>query len=259
MTQPPDEERPLPFVAPCKKLGVDAPFRWLTLGWNDFKKDLRVSLTYGAVMMLISVAITYATWSYGNLGLYLGLISGFVFVGPLLALTLYDVSARHEQGLPVSLLASAKDAFALLGNAALYTVVLLVVFLIWARAASMVYIFMPLSADADVADLTLFLGIGSLVGSLFCAIIFISGAFSLPMILDRQTDMITAVITSANAVLRNKPVMLLWALFIVLSLLICFLTAYLAMLVLLPILGYASWHGYKETIDASDWPKIERH
>ena len=64
-----------------------------------------------------------------------------------------------------------------------------------------------------------------------------------------------AVITSVNAVLRNKPAMVVWAGIIVLGLLIGFATAFVGLAVVIPVIGYATWHGYRDTIDASAWPR----
>jgi uncharacterized membrane protein len=100
-----------------------------------------------------------------------------------------------------------------------------------------------------------FLGVGSAVGSMFAAIVFAISAFSLPMLIDRRVDTVTAIITSVNAVLRNKPAMLVWALLIAGCVLLGVLTAFAAFVVLLPLLAYATWHGYHQTIDTSDWPE----
>jgi uncharacterized membrane protein len=123
------------------------------------------------------------------------------------------------------------------------------------RAASMVHVFIPVQTDPRWQDLLIFFGIGSLIGSVFAALIFCASAFSLPMIMDRQVDMITAVVTSINAVLRNKSVMTLWAAIIGLAVLLCFATALLGIILLLPLIGHATWHAYQDTIDASAWPK----
>jgi uncharacterized membrane protein len=252
---PNEDERP--FVAPCRELHWRDPFQWLQLGWQDVKQAPRQSLTYGAIMVLISYLISAATWYFGNLGLYLGLVSGFVFLGPMLALTLYAISARRERNARVSLRLSMLDARNALGDALVYTMILLVVFLIWARAATMIHVFFPTGSDPSPEDLMMFLGVGTSVGALFSAIVFAASAFSLPMILDRETDMVTAVITSVNAVLRNKPVMIVWAMCIGACVLVGFATAYLGFAVLLPLLGHATWHAYKATIRADDWPLRE--
>ena len=95
------------------------------------------------------------------------------------------------------------------------------------------------------------------MGSVFAALTFATAAVSLPMIADRDVDMVTACVSSINAVLRNKPVMLLWALLIVLLTALGFLTAFLGLVVVMPWLAYATWHAYRETLDASGWPALE--
>ena len=76
------------------------------------------------------------------------------------------------------------------------------------------------------------------------------------MICDRDTDAVTAIVTSVNAVLRNKPAMVLWVLLIVTLTAIGFATALLGLGVTIPVLGYATWHAYEDTIDASAWPAL---
>lgn len=247
----------LPFAAPCRRLGPDSPLRWLRRGWADLKAAPRQSLAWGIVMLLLSYGITAATWLFGNLGLYLGLVSGFVFVGPWLALTLYSISRRLEEGRRVSLSRSLHDAARAVGNALVFAVILTVVFLVWARAATMVHVFFPSRNDPGWQDMLPFLAVGTAVGAIFCAIVFAASAFSLPMLMDRRTDTVTAVVTSVNAVLRNKAAMVLWAAIIVGCVLLGAATAWLAFVVLLPLIGHATWHGYRETIDADQWPALE--
>ena len=243
-----------PLVAGAHALHWTAPFGWLRAGWHDLRAAAGTSLGYGLVMVGISWLIALAAWRLGNLGFYLGLLSGFVFLGPLLALTLYAVSARLACGAPVSLRRTIGDARSALGDALVFAVILLVVFLIWARAAAMIHVFFPLGAAPSLSAWLRFLGIGSAIGAMFCAIIFMAGAFSLPMMLDRQTDTVTAVLSSIHATLRNKPAMLVWAGVIGLFVVVGVLTAFLAYAVLLPWLGHAVWHGYRETLDVAAWP-----
>lgn len=247
-------EQELPFVAPCKTLSVKAPLNWLRRGWQDVLRAPRQSIGYGLIMVAISYLISLMTWRYGNLGLYLGLVSGFVFLGPWLALTLYAISMRLERGDPVSLRGSLNDARRQISGAMVFAVILTVVFLVWARAATVIHVFFPETGDPLVEDLLIFLAVGSAVGAMFCAIVFAVSAFSLPMLMERNVDTVTAIITSVNAVLRNKPAMVVWALLIGSCIVIGALTAWLAFAVLLPLLGHATWHGYRETIDASEWP-----
>ena len=244
----------LPMVAPCRDLRPDAPLRWLRLGWEDLKSAPGPSLGFGLLTVLISYLITTATWVWGNLGLYLGLVSGFVFVGPWLAMTWYAISRRLELGMPVGLMVSLSDAGRALRGAMFFAVILIVVLLVWARAANTMYIFFPEIHDPSWRDLTVFLAAGSAVGAVFSAVVFAASAFSLPMLLDRQADAVTAVITSINAVLRNKITLLFWGAIIVFCVIVAALTAWLGFLVLMPLLGHATWHAYRETVDASQWP-----
>lgn len=247
----------LPFAAPCRNLTVGAPLHWLRLGWADLRAAPRQSLCYGVAMLGLSYLITAATWLFGNIGLYLGLVSGFVFVGPWLALTLYSISRRLEEGRRVSLARSMGDAARAVGNALVFAVILTVVFLVWARAATMVHVFFPPTQDPGWSDLAPFLAVGTAVGALFSAIVFAASAFSLPMLMDRRTDTVTAVVTSVNAVLRNKSAMAVWATIIVGCVIIGAATAWLAFVVLLPLIGHATWHAYRATIDAGQWPALE--
>jgi uncharacterized membrane protein len=106
-------------------------------------------------------------------------------------------------------------------------------------------------------ELLSFFAIGTVVGSLFALVTFAASAFSLPMLIDRRVDSVTAVVTSVNAVLRNKKVMLVWAAIIVASVAIGFATALIGLIVTMPLIGHASWHAYREAIDGSAWPEYE--
>lgn len=207
-------------------------------------------------MLLVSYAIAGLAWWYGSLGLLFGVLTGSVFLGPLLALTLYSISDQLQSARQPRVSRAIEDAARVVGDALVFAVALLVVFLVWARAASMVHIFVP--SDGSAQGTILFLFVGTAVGALFAAIVFTASAFSLPMLVDRKADTITAVVTSVNAVLRNKRVMAVWATLIVLITLLGFATAFLGFLVLLPLVGFATWHAYRETIDSEQWPPQER-
>jgi uncharacterized membrane protein len=247
----------LPFVAPCRKVSDDAPLRWLQKGVDDLRAAPRQSLVYGFLTVLLSWVMTFATMQFGNIGLYLGLVSGFVFAGPWLALTLYAISLRLERGEKVSLRLSIRDAGSVIGSAMIFAVILVIVLLVWARAANTMYIFFPEVANPSYSQLAVFLVAGISVGALFCLVVFAVSAFSLPMLIDRQADAVTAVVTSVNAVMRNKYPLMLWAVMISCLIMIAALTAWVALVVIMPVLGHASWHAYRETIDAEQWPANE--
>ena len=120
----------------------------------------------------------------------------------------------------------------------------------------MVQVFFPYGKDPEWAHITTFLLLGSAVGSVFASISFAASVFSLPMLANRDVDVITAVISSINAVLRNKPAMLIWAFLISVLTLIGFLTAGLGLIVIIPWLAYATWHGYRDALDVTEWSKL---
>jgi uncharacterized membrane protein len=244
----------LPFVAPCRLLPVTAPFTWLRHGWEDMCAAPRQSAFYGVVLTLLSIAVAALTWRLGLVALYLGLASGFVFIGPFLAMGLYSISYQLEIGRKPTLAFSLSKGRAHLRDTLVFGICLLVVLLVWARAATLMNVFRPDAALPTWRELVPFFGIGSAVGAVFAAIVFAATAFSLPMLLDRRTDAITAVVTSINATLRNKWTMLVWGLLIVTAVIVGFATMLLGFVVLLPLIGHATWHAYRATIDASMWP-----
>ncbi len=248
-------ESTLPFVAPCRDLHWTAPFGWLRKGVGDLRRAPRQSLIYGGSLVLLSWLITAAAWILGRYVLVLALLSGFVFLGPVLAICAYSISRQLERGDAPTIRRCLISGRRHLGSAMVFALVLMIVFLVWARAASMIHVFFPVAGDYEWRDLLPFLGVGSAVGSLFAAIVFSASAFSLPMLVDREADIATAVVTSVNAVLRNRLTMVIWALVIVTGVAIGFATAFIGLVAVLPILGYATWHSYRECIDASAWPE----
>jgi uncharacterized membrane protein len=244
----------LPFVAPCRHVATSTPFEWIRLGWNDMRAAPRQSLLYGLLFASLGAMLAVLTWRLGLLALYVGLASGFVFVGPFLAMGLYSISYQLEHGREPTLLFSLQEGRAHLRETLVLGVCLLVVLLVWGRAAMVMSVFLPSDAVPTLDSLIPYLSIGTLVGAVFCAIVFAATAFSLPMLLDRRADAVTAVVTSINATLRNKLAMLVWGLMIVVAVLLGFATLFLGFIVLIPLLGHATWHAYRRTIDATLWP-----
>jgi uncharacterized membrane protein len=247
----------LPFVAPCRKLSIWAPFRWMRLGFADLMKAPQQSMAYGLVVAVLIGIVSLVAWLRGSQWIMFGMIGGFVFLAPLTCIGLYAISAQLERGQEPLLARSLRAAFKRhIGNEAVFALVLLVIFLVWARAAVMVTAFMfPADAEPTTSQLVSFLLFGSGVGAIFAAVTFSASAFSLPMIMHRDVDSVTAIVTSVNAVLRNKFPMLVWLTIIVTSLVIGVLTAFVGLIVLIPVIGYATWHGYEDTINADAFPR----
>lgn len=252
-TAMPEPERPL--VVPCAALAWSAPLRWLRLGWADLRRAPGLSLLFGLAIVLVSIAVTALAWWLGRFALLAALLSGFVFIAPLIAVGLYCVSRELEAGRRPALRHSFTLARRVVGQAGVFALFQLVVLLLWSRAGMMVNALVPIESG-ELRALLEFLLIGSAVGSVFAALTFASAAVSLPMIADRDVDMVTAGVSSVNAVLRNKGPMLLWAGLIAVLTGLGFATAFLGLGLVMPWLAYAAWHAYRETLDASAWPRL---
>ncbi len=254
MNGPYAETDALPFVAPCRSVSAGAPLRWLLFGWRDLTAAPLQSLSFGAGITALSALVCAVALRFGTGWLVLVLLSGFVFVAPVLAIGLYAISAALERGARPSLGSCLAATRRHVGDAMVYSLILMVICLVWVRAGSMVEVFFPEEAVPSPLALATFLAIGTAVGSLFAVMVFAASAFSLPMFVDRRTDAVTAVVTSINAVLRNKRTMLVWALLIVACVAVGFATALIGLAVTMPLIGHATWHAYRETIDAAAWP-----
>lgn len=257
MTEQTDLDRDaLPFVAPCRRLTVWSPFRWLRLGVTDLMRAPQQSLLYGVVVAALIAVVSLLAWFRGSQWIMFAMLGGFVFLAPLTCIGLYAISAQLERGQPALMTRSLRAAFKRhFGNEMIFALVLLVIFLVWARAAVMVTVFFPTEGAPTTAELARYLAFGSLIGAVFASVTFSASAFSLPMIMHRDVDSVTAIVTSINAVLRNKLPMLVWLLLIVVGLLIGVATAFIGLVVIVPVIGYAAWHSYQDTIDADAFPR----
>ena len=248
----------MPFVAPCRELSPWAPFRWLRLGISDLVQAPQHSMAYGLTVALLIGIVSLLAWFKGGQWIMYAMLGGFVFLAPLTCIGLYAISAQLERGQRPLMIRSARAAWQRhFGNEMIFTLALLVIFLVWARAAIMVSVFFPTEGTPSFQDWFFYLGFGSAVGAVFAAVTFSASAFSLPMIMHRDVDSITAIVTSVNAVLRNKRAMIVWLTIIVVSLLLGVVTAFVGLVVIVPVIGYAAWHGYLETIDAEAFPRHE--
>ena len=247
----------LPFIAPCRKLSLFAPFRWIRLGVADLVEAPQQSMVYGLAVAVLIGAVSLVAWFRGSQWIMFGMLGGFVFLAPLVCVGLYAISAQIERGQEPVLARSLRAAFRRhIGNEAVFALALLVIFLVWSRAAVIVTAVMyPTNGNPTTLELVSFLAFGSGVGAIFAAVTFSASAFSLPMIMHRDVDSVTAIVTSVNAVLRNKWTMLVWLAIIVLALALGVVTAFVGLIVIIPVIGYATWHAYEETIDASAFPR----
>lgn len=254
----PDNLDEMPFVAPCRELSPWAPFRWVRLGIKDLLQAPQQSMAYGLAVAITIATVSLLAWFRGSQWIMFAMLGGFVFLAPLTCIGLYAISAQLERGQPPLMIRSLRAAFKRhVGNEMIFALVLLIIFLVWARSAVLVTVFFPTDGDPTFAEIASYLAFGSVVGAIFATVTFSASAFSLPMIMHRDVDSVTAIVTSVNAVLRNKRAMLVWLTIIITGLLIGVATLFVGLIVIVPVIGYAAWHSYLETIDADAFPRHE--
>ncbi|ANQ84588.1 DUF2189 domain-containing protein [Azoarcus olearius] len=247
-----DEGLPFPDV---RDVPATSPLRWLARGFSDLRACPIPSLFYGFCFAGMGLLITFVfehAYEYTS-----ALTSGFLLLGPFLAMGLYEISRRHERAegcaLGPTLTVWRRNA----GNIGLFAVVLGIVFLIWARASLVVFALfytneMPnlsgfLEQVLKMENLE-FLAVYFGVGLLFAGIVFAVSVVSIPLMLDRNQDAITAMLASVAALARNPAAMLVWALVIVCVTVLGFLTFHVGLVVLMPLIGHATWHAYRDLV-----------
>lgn len=248
------------FTSPSPRIAlvpVDRPWSWLAAGWKDFTRSPMVSLAYGAGFVALSYALTFGLWQLGLFYLFLPLVGGFFIVAPLLAVGLYEVSRRHMSGEPVDLRV-VLTAWRAPRQIALLGMVLLLIHLVWVRVALLLFALFFSGRNPGMGDLvqTIFLSpvslpflvTGTLIGAAFATLAFAVSVVSIPMLLDRDVNVITAVATSMTAARANYRAMALWAALIVGFTVCGIVTFFFGLAVVLPLIAHASWHAYRDVV-----------
>ena len=234
----------VPLYAPCRKLSIGDPFRWLKMGWQDFKLTPRHSLAYGLVFVFFGWLLLYLAWVHEDIALIVSLLFGFLIMGPVLCFGLYDNSHQLEKNRESTFSHQRKKAFHKMKHERLIAMMMsmLIVFLV--IVLSIMIGIEPAFGQKTGSYVVASLSIAVIFGCLaFCA-----SVFALPMILHQDADGATAILTSINAVLRNKRVLALWALLIFVLTAAGIATALIGLAFTTPVIGYATWHAYRETI-----------
>ncbi len=237
-----------PLYAPCRKLSFSDPLRWLKMGWQDFRRATGHSLAYGAIFVVTGWLLLYFGWAHENDALVVSLLFGFLIMGPVLALGLYDISYQLELNRKPSFRHERQKALHEMGHELMFAMMLGIMLVILAIALSIVGGVEPVPGQGTVS----FAVPPLFAAMIFAGLVFCASAFALPMILHQDADAATALTTSINAVLRNKRVSALWALLIFALAAAGFATAMIGLAVIVPVLGYATWHAYRETIIVSE-------
>lgn len=229
----------------------------LAAGWNDFKAQPTFGLFFAAIFVVGGLALTYFLFARGDVTWAIPAAAGFPLLAPFTAVGLYEVSRRRGLGLPTNwpaILGAVRGR----GDEQILAmgVIIFVIFSFWVIVAHVIFSIATVDAGAGSESLKflfsrsgiMMLLVGSAVGGMMALAFYAATVFSLPMLVDREVDFVTAIIVSLRAFRENRLVMLIWGTLIAALLFMAMLPAFLGLLAILPVLGHATWHLYRRTI-----------
>ena len=236
---------------------IDAgrPVQWMRAGVADLMRAPGASLVYGAAIAAVGVLVLTLSWNAAHI--VPALVGGFLLVAPFFAIGLYDLSRQAERGGAIDGGASFSAWRRNTGQIALFGVVLMLTLIAWERLSAIVFALFYGGEIASVETLlrdvlagkywpllVAYFGIGAVVA----LVVFSIGVVTAPMLLDRDVDVVSAIVTSVRCCQRNPGAMLLWAVIIAVLTAIGFATYAIGLLVVFPIIGHATWHAYRDLV-----------
>jgi uncharacterized membrane protein len=232
----------------------------LAAGLRDLQAAPLYGLFFGGIYAIGGMLIVYASFALGWTWFAYPMAAGFALIGPFVAVGLYEVSRRRETGQPFTfagilgvMLAQSRRELGWMAFVALF------VFIIWLyQVRLLLALFLGFQSFATVREFLtvvtttpeglMFLLVGNLVGAVLSILLFSLTAVSFPLLLERDVDFVTAMITSLRAVAKSPVPMIGWALTIAVLLIIAMLPFFLGLFLVLPILGHATWHLYRRAV-----------
>ena len=259
-------------VTSARIVDIGAPLQWLALGWQDLRRSPLLSLSHGAVLTAFAWALL--AYAHQKFWLLAGAFSGFLVVAPVLATSLYAMSRALAHRRPVrwrllhdtwlswqrSRLSEPAGYWSLVR----FGLLLALAGTGWVMTSAALITLLspaPINTPLDfmrvivLANDNVLFETWLLMGGVLAAPIFASSVVSMPLMLDCRVSAMSAVLTSWQVVLANPGPMAVWAGLIMLLVLLGFATAMLGLVVLIPVLGHASWHAYVALVDASALPE----
>ncbi|RJX69850.1 DUF2189 domain-containing protein [Tsuneonella suprasediminis] len=229
----------------------------LAAGARDFLACPLFGLFFGSIYVGGGLFVGYALFAWKSPTWLIPAAAGFPLIAPFVAVGLYEVSRRREAGLPRSwravlgaLRGRGDDQIISMG------VIVFVAFSFWMIVAHSIFAIFLAESGIGSESLAIFttqagiamLVVGGAVGGLMALAFYAVTVMSLPMLVDREVDFLTAIITSLAVINHNRPVMMAWALIIAVVLFMAMIPAFLGLLIALPVLGHATWHLYRRAV-----------
>ncbi|HEX4869774.1 MAG TPA: DUF2189 domain-containing protein [Moraxellaceae bacterium] len=251
-----DSDKPAAARPTIRRVPALRPLHWLREGWRDLLRHPGPSLVYGVLVTLggwaaLSLALPHAEF-------FSSAVVGFVMVTPLIAAGVYELSRQCEQGLSPGFLDSVKALRRNAASIADYGVALLLIGILWERVVAVMFALSyggEMGSVKDFAAEVLFSGryVGVVLawflsGAVMASVVFAATAVGMPMVIDRDCDVVTAMLTSWRAVFANLPAMAVWAGLIIGLSLLSITTALVGLVVVMPLLGHATWCAYRDVV-----------
>ena len=260
---PPDTDPPSTGLtpAPVRRVPVTAPLRWLALGWRDFTRAPGASLFHGVLVFLGGLAILAVTARFWYL--LPGAFSGFLLVGPILATGLYELSRRLERGERATLVEAAGAWRRGTRPLVWLGLILVLAGTLWVLVSALLFALFVKAPITGVESVLrhVILSEGSnlfpvwiTLGGIGAALVFAVTVVSAPLLLERDVDMLSALVTSVRAVGENPLAMAFWATLIMIATGLSLATFMLGFVIAIPVVGHATWHAYREVVDAAGLP-----
>lgn len=250
---------PLAEVSLARDLTLRDLTSAIAAGWRDFVAYPLFGLFFAAFYVAGGLVLLYGLSSVGQGWWLVPLMAGFPLLAPFSAVGLFEVSRLRETGEPMrwgavlgALKGRGDDQLLMMGG------IIFVAFSFWMILAHGIFaIFLGESGIGSQtgalllsADALMMLGVGSVVGGLFALALFAITVVSLPVLVDRDVDFITAIIISLGVFGGNKPIMFAWAVLIAMALVFAMIPLFVGLFVALPVLGHATWHLHRRAVGA---------
>jgi uncharacterized membrane protein len=228
-------------------------------GVKDFTRSSKYGMFFGAFYAIGGALILWLAFYAGYFYLAYPLVMGFALLAPFGAAGTYEISRRLEAGEPLSWSNVLGAVWGRTGrDLSWLALVSLFTFIIWMDVAVFVYLIFYGAGLSSLSEIftsvfttaygMAFLLVGNGIGALIALFVFSFTAVSPPLVVDRDIDFVTALITSVRAVVANPRTMLAWMVVIGADLAFSFVTFHVALVVLFPILGHTTWHLYRKLI-----------
>ena len=249
---------PVPGVT-VAQVAFDAPWGWLASGWRDLWAAPRISLAYGATFAVLSITLTLGLMVSGLVSLILALGAGFLLIGPIAAVGLYETSRRLEIGQRPGLRDIFTAAVQAPGQLGFFGAILAFAYFAWVQVAFLLFMLFlgsnPLPPASEFVPTLLFtprgLGLlvtGTITGGAIALLVFAISAISVPLLMTRRLDAVTAARASLAAVIVNPKPMALWAALIVGFMTLGIATLFVGLVFAFPLIGHATWHAFRDLV-----------